>query len=126
MATIKRLDTADPAFDAALSSLLAWDDARSEDVLGVVRAVVRDVRLRGDAALVEYTNRFDFAHRLQQPHHGCRLYHCFGHVLERRKRHCGDAICDCWPRSLLGAGHCLGVIFVHGGSCQRRVHCLDE
>lgn len=59
MAIIKRLDTADPSFDAGLASLLAWDDARSEDVQEVVRSIVRDVRLRGDAALVEYTNRFD-------------------------------------------------------------------
>jgi histidinol dehydrogenase len=59
MATIKRLDTTDPTFDAALSSLLAWDDARSEDVQGVVQSIIRDVRVRGDAALVEYTNRFD-------------------------------------------------------------------
>lgn len=59
MATIKRLDTADPTFDTALSSLLAWNDARSEDVQGVVQSVVRDIRQRGDAALVEYTNRFD-------------------------------------------------------------------
>ena len=59
MATIKRLDTADPTFDAELARLLAWDDARSEDVQGVVRSVIREIRQRGDAALVEFTNRFD-------------------------------------------------------------------
>ena len=56
---IRRLDASAPGFDAELSTLLAWDDDSRPDVIETVRGIVNDVRRRGDAALVEYTNRFD-------------------------------------------------------------------
>jgi histidinol dehydrogenase len=56
---IRRLDASAPGFDAALSTLLAWDDDTRPEVVETVRGIVGDVRRRGDAALVEYTNRFD-------------------------------------------------------------------
>ncbi len=59
MSLITRLDAESPDFDEALTRLLAWDDARAEDVAEVARDIVRQVRVRGDAALLEFTNRFD-------------------------------------------------------------------
>ncbi|MBM4227429.1 MAG: histidinol dehydrogenase [Gammaproteobacteria bacterium] len=59
MSLISRLNAERPDFEEALTRLLAWDDARAEDVAEVVRDIVRQVRTRGDAALLEYTNRFD-------------------------------------------------------------------
>ncbi len=56
---MRRLGTGDPGFEAAFRALL--DDARETTarVDGVVAAIIAEVRARGDAALVEYTARFD-------------------------------------------------------------------
>ncbi|MCW5728221.1 histidinol dehydrogenase [Parvibaculum sp.] len=54
-----RLDTADADFDAAFAALLAGKREASVDVADVVTKILADVRTRGDAALVEYTQRFD-------------------------------------------------------------------
>jgi len=54
-----RLDSRDPGFAAAFTTLV---DSRREadgDVSRDVAAIVADVRARGDAAIVEYTSRFD-------------------------------------------------------------------
>ena len=56
---IRRLNTADDGFWPALDALLAWDAADDEAVTGAVRDILRQVRERGDAALLEYTQRFD-------------------------------------------------------------------
>lgn len=54
-----RLSTADADFETRFKDLLAGKREVSEDVDQVVRAILEDVRARGDAAVVEYTNRFD-------------------------------------------------------------------
>ncbi|WP_186392544.1 MULTISPECIES: histidinol dehydrogenase [unclassified Pannonibacter] len=54
-----RLSTADADFETRFKDLLAGKREASEDVDQVVRAILDDVRARGDAAVVEYTNRFD-------------------------------------------------------------------
>ena len=54
-----RLDTRDSDFIERLSALTAWSEERDEEVGERVRAILRDVARRGDAAVVEYTNRFD-------------------------------------------------------------------
>ncbi len=54
-----RLDTRDSDFIERLSALTAWSEERDEEVGERVRAILRDVAGRGDAAVVEYTNRFD-------------------------------------------------------------------
>ena len=59
MSTISRLDTQDPGFDAGLESLLAYEDARDPAIEETVSSILQDVRKRGDAALLEYTNRYD-------------------------------------------------------------------
>ncbi len=59
MAKIKRLSTVDDGFWPALEEVLSWDSISDATVAETVRNVIADVRSRGDAALVEYTNRFD-------------------------------------------------------------------
>ncbi len=59
MLQIRQLTTAAADFWSQLESLLAWDAASDERVTTTVKDILRDVRVRGDAALVEYTNRFD-------------------------------------------------------------------
>jgi len=56
---MKRLNSADAGFYARLDDLLAWEDVSDAQVEHTVREVLADVRRRGDAALIEYTNRFD-------------------------------------------------------------------
>jgi histidinol dehydrogenase len=53
------LTTRDPGFETAFRALLAAKRESAADVDGVVAAIIDDVAARGDAALVEYTNRFD-------------------------------------------------------------------
>ncbi len=56
---IRRLNAADPDFGRHLDHLLSWesvsDDSVNQRVLGIIAAV----RSRGDAAVVEFTQRFD-------------------------------------------------------------------
>ncbi len=53
------LDTRSPDFWRQLETLLAWESVSDDAVNQTVGDIVRDVRERGDAALLEYTNRFD-------------------------------------------------------------------
>jgi histidinol dehydrogenase len=57
--TLRTLDTRDPGFDAALDALVAFEVALDASVDAAVAAIVADVRARGDAAVLEYTARFD-------------------------------------------------------------------
>ncbi len=59
MIGVNRLDTASDDFDAALDRLIHWDDPAMEEIERAVAGVLREVRERGDAAVVEYTARFD-------------------------------------------------------------------
>jgi histidinol dehydrogenase len=54
-----RLDTAEPHFEKRFSALLAAKREVAEDVDASVRAIVDDVRQRGDEALLGYTQKFD-------------------------------------------------------------------
>jgi histidinol dehydrogenase len=56
---VKRLSTRDPGFEPAFRALL--DDARetTAKVDAAVAAIIADTRARGDAALLDYTARFD-------------------------------------------------------------------
>lgn len=56
---IARLDTNDAGFDAALDELLAWDVSEDDAVSRVAAEVIARVRAEGDAALLDYTTRFD-------------------------------------------------------------------
>jgi histidinol dehydrogenase len=59
MSDIARLNSQDPDFESALERLLDWDQTADPAVETVVRDIIADVRRRGDAALLEYTTRFD-------------------------------------------------------------------
>ncbi|MFH6598890.1 histidinol dehydrogenase [Ectopseudomonas khazarica] len=56
---IRRLNAADPDFAAHLDHLLAWESVSDDGVNQRVLEIIKAVRERGDAALVEYTQRFD-------------------------------------------------------------------
>jgi histidinol dehydrogenase len=54
-----RLTTSDPDFAARFEAFLGTKREVSEDVDVAVRAIIADVRARGDTALVEITHKFD-------------------------------------------------------------------
>lgn len=56
---IRRLSSQQADFDAQLSDLLAFESTQDEKLEATVAAILADVRTRGDAALLEYTQRFD-------------------------------------------------------------------
>jgi len=56
---IKRFSTTEADFDSKLKALLAFETAQDDKVDQVVANILRDVRVRGDAAVLEYTKRFD-------------------------------------------------------------------
>ncbi len=56
---VRRLDSSEPGFDAKLSAVLAWEASQDAAIERAVADIVADVRARGDAAVLEYTRRFD-------------------------------------------------------------------
>lgn len=56
---ITRLNTTQGDFDSALAKLLAWDDSVDHQVNESVRHILREVKTRGDAAVLEFTEKFD-------------------------------------------------------------------
>lgn len=59
MIQIKRFNSIDPDFNSNLEQLLAFENAQDDAVDLTVAKILADVRKRKDAALIEYTNRFD-------------------------------------------------------------------
>lgn len=59
MAEIRILDSRDPGFLAGLDGLLAWESVSDGAVNQRVNQILADVRAQGDAALLDYTRRFD-------------------------------------------------------------------
>ncbi|MGH8504018.1 MAG: histidinol dehydrogenase [Gammaproteobacteria bacterium] len=59
MPDINRLRTTQADFQSRFNALLTAGPASEREVWDTVRAIVDDVRARGDAALLEYTRRFD-------------------------------------------------------------------
>jgi histidinol dehydrogenase len=59
MADIRRLASASPGFEGELSKLLAFEAAQDESVERTTAQIIDEVRCRGDAALMEFTARFD-------------------------------------------------------------------
>jgi len=57
--SIKRLNSANADFWPQLDQLLAWESVSDAAVVKTVEGILADVRQRGDAAVIEYTNRFD-------------------------------------------------------------------
>lgn len=56
---IRRLDASAPGFSAALDALLAFEPAADERIGRAVTEILQAVRERNDAAVLEYTRRFD-------------------------------------------------------------------
>lgn len=59
MIRIKRFNSTDSDFDSNLEKLLAFENAQDDAVDVTVAKILADIRSRKDAALIEYTNRFD-------------------------------------------------------------------
>lgn len=56
---LRRLASADAGFDAALRELQHWSETTDQAIEQRVADILADVRARGDAAVLEYTARFD-------------------------------------------------------------------
>lgn len=56
---VRRFSTTDSDFDDKLKALLAFETAQDDSVDVVVADILKDVKKRGDAAVLDYTNRFD-------------------------------------------------------------------
>ena len=54
-----RLDSTQPDFSARLARLLQFDDATDASIETTVAEILAEVRKRGDAAVLEYTEKFD-------------------------------------------------------------------
>ncbi len=59
MNQVRRLSSTDPDFGARLAALTAIDATRDAAVESIVVEVLEEVKKRGDAALLQYTERFD-------------------------------------------------------------------
>jgi len=57
--SLRRLSTRDPEFLATLDKLLAFDNSTDEAIERTVAEVLANVRTVGDAAVLDYTRRFD-------------------------------------------------------------------
>jgi len=57
--TIRRLKSQAPDFSKMLADLIAWEDVSDACVQSTVIEILENIRVRGDEALVEYSNCFD-------------------------------------------------------------------
>ena len=56
---VRRLSTSQPDFDRELARLTAFDATQDDTVDATVALILADVKARGDAAVLEYTQTFD-------------------------------------------------------------------
>ena len=56
---IRKLDSTAPDFKQTLDALLAFEAETDDAIEHAVTQILRDVKTRGDAAVLEYTNKFD-------------------------------------------------------------------
>ena len=56
---INKFSTQDRDFDTKLNSLIAWESASNEEVGRSVEKIIKDVKVNGDASVLDYTNQFD-------------------------------------------------------------------
>ena len=56
---INKFSTQDRDFDSKLNSLIAWESASNEEVVRSVEKIINDVKVNGDASVLDYTNQFD-------------------------------------------------------------------
>jgi histidinol dehydrogenase len=56
---VRRFSSTDGDFDNKLKALLAFETAQDDSIDEVVAGILKDVKKRGDSAVLDYTNRFD-------------------------------------------------------------------
>ena len=56
---VRKLDSTAPDFKQQLTKLLAFEAATDDAIESAVARILADVKARGDAAVLEYTNKFD-------------------------------------------------------------------
>jgi histidinol dehydrogenase len=56
---IRKLDSTETGFATALRAVLAFEAGQDDEIEGSVVQILADVKARGDAAVLEYTKRFD-------------------------------------------------------------------
>lgn len=56
---IRKLDSAGEGFAAELRAVLAFEASEDDAIERAVAQILADVKARGDAAVLDYTNRFD-------------------------------------------------------------------
>lgn len=59
MVDIAQLNYQQADFWQKLDQTLAWESVSDDQVFNTVNGILKDIKTRGDAAVVEYTNRFD-------------------------------------------------------------------
>ncbi|MGZ8164378.1 MAG: histidinol dehydrogenase [Methylobacter sp.] len=59
---ITKLDASSADFDQNLQKVLAWNETEDQDIHQIVLDIIADVRINGDKAIIDYTNRFDQRH----------------------------------------------------------------
>jgi histidinol dehydrogenase len=59
MIGIARLSTRDAGFDTRLAGLLAFENTQDQRIEDTVAVILREVKARGDDAVLEYTRKFD-------------------------------------------------------------------
>jgi len=59
MINIKKLTTESENFQQELEGVLAWDASTDTGVVDTVKAILTDVKTRGDAAVLDYSRQFD-------------------------------------------------------------------
>jgi histidinol dehydrogenase len=57
--SIRKLDSSAPDFQPTLNALLAFEASTDDAIETAVAKILADVKARGNAAVLEYTNRFD-------------------------------------------------------------------
>ena len=57
--TIRRLDSTDADFNAQLMAALAFEASEDDAIDRAAAGILADVKVRGDAAVLDYTNKFD-------------------------------------------------------------------
>src|SRR5690606_1242338 len=56
---IRKLDSADPGFREQLAAVLAFEAEQDDAIDSAAARILADVKARGDAAVLEFTSRFD-------------------------------------------------------------------
>ena len=59
MIEIKRFDSQSNNFESQLKDLLSWETESDQAIFDTVHKILHSVRLKGDQALLEYSEKFD-------------------------------------------------------------------